>query len=112
EKSFKAFPPMVAENCAPALLILRRPIVGPRMHFKSSGMFRAAVAENLVRPPAFEIAATPDGHAAHIRKFQCAIDPSAAGPFRRAHNPIPMVIQRDEKDRVDKRAQTERGQQI
>src|SRR5262249_5882228 len=72
QKIFKTPAPIVAQDCALALSILHGPIVCPRMHIKNSGAFRAAVAENLVWPPAFEIAATPNTRARHIWRFQRA----------------------------------------
>src|SRR5262249_19664297 len=106
-KFFKTLAPIVSKNGASTLLIFHGPIVCPRMHFKSSGAFRAPVAENLVWPPAFEIAATPNSRAAYIRKFQRAIDPAATGPFRRKHSPIRMSIEREEYDWFGHRAQAE-----
>ena len=80
------------------------------MHIKKSGAFRAAIAENLIWPPAFKIAATPNTRAQHIWEFQRAIDPSTAGPFRRPHIPIRMVVERNENDRFGDAAQPEGGQ--
>ena len=111
-KFFKTLAPIIAQNCALPLSIFHRPIVCPRMHFKNSGAFGATIAENLVRPPAFEIAATPNTRKPHIWKFQCAIDPSATGPFRRAHIPIGMIIEGDEDDRFGNRTQPERCQMV
>ena len=85
--------PIVAKNRASPLSIFRRAIISPRMHSQDPGALRAAVPENLVRPPAFEISATPDTRTLHMRKFQCAIDPTTAPPFRRAHVPIRMIVE-------------------
>src|SRR5205814_10322581 len=68
-KFFKTLVPIVAQDCALALSILFRSLVCPRMHFKHSGAFRTTIAENLVRPPAFEVAATPNARMSHIWKF-------------------------------------------
>ena len=68
------------------------------MHFKNSGAFSATIPKNLVWPPAFEIAAAPNCHMLDLRKFQCAIDPTTASPFRRAHIPVRMIVERNEHD--------------
>jgi hypothetical protein len=80
------------------------------MDFKNSGAFRATIAENLVRPPTFEIVATPNARKPHIWKLQCAVHPSATGPFRRSHIPIGVVIESDEDDGSGNRTQPKRGQ--
>ena len=84
-------------------------IVCPRMYFKCARAFSATIAENLVRPPAFEIAATPDTRTPDIWKVEGAVDPPATGPFRRAHIPIGMIIERDKNDRFDNSAQPQGG---
>src|SRR5205814_3278935 len=56
-KFFKTLAPILAQDCALALSIFHWPIVCPRMNFKNSGAFGTTIAENLVRPPTFEIAA-------------------------------------------------------
>ena len=63
------------------------------MNFENASAFGAAISENLMRPPAFKIAATPNGDMAHLRKFQRAIHPTAAAPFWRAHIPIRMIVE-------------------
>ena len=92
-ESLKPIAPILAEYRAPSLPIFRWPIVCPRVHFKNSGAFSAAVPENLVRPPTFEISAAPNAHAAHMWKFQRAVDPATASPFRRTHIPVRMVVE-------------------
>jgi hypothetical protein len=87
------FSPIIAQYRTLALSIFHRPIVCPGMHFKNPGAFGATVAENLMRPPAFEITATPNAHASYVWKFQCAIDPAAASPSWRAHIPIWMIVE-------------------
>src|SRR5262249_51466619 len=109
-KLLKAFTPILAKDSSSSFPIFRRPIVRPRMHFKNSGAFSATVAENLVWPPAFEIGTAPNCHMLDVREFQCAIDPTAASPFRRAHIPIRMVVERNEHDRSTNVAQSKRGQ--
>ena len=95
-KLLKTLAPIFAKDGAFSLPIFRWPIVCPRMHFKNTGAFRAAIAKNLVRPPAFKIPAAPNAHAAHMRKFQRAIDPTTASPFRRAHVPVRMIVERNQ----------------
>src|SRR5207247_1330697 len=72
----------------------------------------AAVAENLVWPPTFEVAATPNTRMSHIWKFQGAIDPSTTAPFRRTHVPVRMIIEGDEDDRFGNRPQPQCGQMV
>src|SRR4029077_214977 len=82
------------------------------MDFKNSGTFRATIAEKLVRPPTFEIAAAPNTRKPYIWKFQRAVHPSAAGPFRRPHIPIGMIIKGDEDHRFRNRTQSKRAQVV
>ena len=82
------------------------------MHFKNSGVFGATIAENLVRPPTFEIAAAPDTHKPYIGKFQCAVHPSATGPLWGPHIPIGMIIERYEDHRFGNRTQSDRCQVV
>src|SRR5206468_9782771 len=83
-------------------------IVCPRMNFKNSGVFGTTIAENLVRPPTFEIAAAPNTRKLYIWKFQRAVYPSATGPFRGPHVPVGMIIKGYEDYRFDNRTQSER----
>src|SRR6266478_6281176 len=78
QELLKVRAPIITQDSALALSIFRGPIVCPRMHFKNARMFSTSVAENLVWPPAFEIAATPNAHAPYLWEFQCAIDPATA----------------------------------
>ena len=82
------------------------------MHFQPAGAFRATVAENLVWPPAFKIAAAPNCHMLDVGKFQDAIHPCAAGPFWRAHIPIRMIIKRNEYHWSGYAAQSKRRQMM
>jgi hypothetical protein len=66
DKGFEMFAPVISQNRASSLSIFRRPIVCPWMYFKNARTFSATVAENLVRPPAFEIAATPNRDVLHM----------------------------------------------
>ena len=68
------------------------------MNFEFAGTLCAVIAKNIVRPPAFEIAAAPNAHALDVRKFQRAIDPAAAAPFWRADVPIRMIVERNDDD--------------
>src|SRR5947199_176980 len=79
QKILKALPPVITQDCAFAFSILLVSIVCPGVHNENSSAFRATVAENLMWPPAFKIAATPNTRTRHIWKFQGAIDPSTAG---------------------------------
>ena len=92
---FKLVPPIFAQNRAAPFLCARRPIIRPGMDRQRPSAFRFAIAKNLMRPPAFEISATPDRDLPDVRQFQCAIDPAAATPARRANIPIRMIIKRD-----------------
>ena len=102
--------PIFTKNSTLALSIFRRPIVCPRMHFKNARTFSTSVAENLVWPPTFEIAATPNAHASHVCELQCAIHPAAASPLGRAHIPIRMIVERDEDDWFGDAAKSQRRQ--
>lgn len=84
--------PVVAQNGAATLSIFRGPLIRPGVNVENARSFCATVAEKLVRPPAFKISATPNANPAHVRKFQRAIHPTTAAPFRRAHIPIGMII--------------------
>src|SRR5207247_5856802 len=70
------------------------------------------IAENLVRPPTFEIAAAPNTRKLYIWKFQRAVYPSATGPFRGPHVPVGMIIKGYEDYRFDNRTQSERCQVV
>ena len=65
-KVFEFRSPIFAQNCAATLSIFHRPIIRPRVHFKFARAFRTTIAENLVRPPTFEIAAAPNTRQSHI----------------------------------------------
>lgn len=66
QKLLKVLAPIIAQDRAPALLIFRGTIVCPGMDFQSACTFGPTIAENLVRPPALEVSATPDTYSAHI----------------------------------------------
>ena len=66
DRGFEMFAPVTPQNRASSLSIFRRPIVCPGMHFKNARAFSATIAENLVRPPAFEITATPNCDVLHM----------------------------------------------
>src|SRR2546430_6330576 len=95
QKLLKTVTPIFAKNGALALSIFHGTIVCPGMDFQSACVFGVTVAEDLVRPPAFKIPATPNAHPAHVRKLQCAIDPTAASPCRRTHVPIRVIVERN-----------------
>jgi len=92
-KVFEFPSPIVTQNCAATFPIFHWSIVCPWMHFENALTFSTTVAENLVRPPTFEITATPNTHASHLWKLQRAIDPTAARPFGRTHSPIGMIVE-------------------
>ncbi|MEY2542680.1 MAG: hypothetical protein QOE81_141 [Verrucomicrobiota bacterium] len=68
------------------------------MNFKPACAFTGAVRKNVMRPPALEISAAPDRDVLDLRKFERAIDPSAASPFRRTHIPVRVIIERNQND--------------
>src|SRR4029453_3986162 len=82
---FKMLAPVVAQNGAGELWFFWGPVVRPGMNFENACSFGVPVSENLVRPPTFKISAAPNCDVLYVRKFQRAIDPTAATPFRRAH---------------------------
>src|SRR6267143_3682694 len=45
-----------------------------------------------MRPPTFEVTATPNRDMAHVRQFERPIDPAATAPSRWSHVPIGMII--------------------
>src|SRR5205823_6728449 len=95
EKVFKVLVPVVSQDSASTLSIFYRAIISPRMDLKNACSLSATIAKKLMRPPAFKISATPNADAAHVRKFQRAIHPSAAAPFRRAHVPVRVIVEGD-----------------
>ncbi len=111
-KLLKALAPIVAKNRARPLPVFLRTIVCPGMHFEPAGAFGAPVPENLMWPPAFKVTATPNAHPAHVRNLQRAIHPPAAGPLRRAHIPIWMIIERNKDDCSGNAAHSKRGQMM
>jgi len=90
---FEFCTPIIAPNGAATTLILRRSIVRPRMNIQPPLALRAAIPENLSRPPAFKITAAPNTNSFQLRKIKRAIQPIAATPFRRANIPIGMVVE-------------------
>src|SRR4030095_1631697 len=108
DELFKKRPPIVAKDCSLALPIFHRPVVRPPADFKNAGAFGASVAKDLVRPPAFEIAATPHAYAVHVWEFECAIHPATASPFWRTHIPIRMIVERNDDDRPRNSLQSKR----
>ena len=70
------------------------------MNFEPAGALSFAVGENIVWPPAFEISTAPDRDVLHMRKLERAIDPTAAGPFRRRDRPVGMIIERNKNERL------------
>src|SRR5205814_1473165 len=109
-KFVKVPAPVIPQNGAATFSIFCRTLVRPGMHFENACSLRAAISENLVRPPALKIPATPNGDTAHLRKFQRAIDPTAATPFRWAHIPIWMIVEGNKCDRVRDSSEPERSQ--
>ena len=106
-KVFEFPSPIVTQNCAATLSFFHRPIIRPRVHFKFARAFRATISENLVRPPAFEIAAAPHAHELHVRKFERAINPTSAAPFRRPNVPVGMIVERNHDNGFSKRTQAQ-----
>lgn len=104
--------PIAAQNCAAPMSILRAAIIGPRMHLELAFYFGATISQKLTRPPAFEIAAAPDAHAADMRQFERAINPRAARPARRRDRPIRMIIKGNQRNRLRLAAKPERGQMM
>src|ERR1041385_7527737 len=84
-KLIEMLAPILAENRAASFLIPPGTIVSPRTHFQLAGVLGTMIPENVMGPPAFEIATAPDVELAHVRKIERAINPTATGPFRRAN---------------------------
>ena len=106
----KTFAPVFAQDRAAPLSISRRPIVRPRMHFEPAFSFGAAIRENIVRPPAFEISAAPDRNVLDVQQLERTVDPTAAAPFRRSNVPVRMIVERNENDWFADVPQPESGQ--
>jgi len=85
--------PVIPQDCTATTPIFGRPIVGPGMHFEFAFSFGAMIAKNIMRPPAFEIATSPNGNVSDMWKIESAIDPTAAAPFWRTHVPVRMIIE-------------------
>lgn len=100
DKLFEQGAPVFLEDRAGTLSILRWAIVGPRMNFEPPAALRAAIGEDIVRPPAFKISATPDRNMFDVRKLERAVDPAAARPLRRRDCPIRMIVERKENERL------------
>src|SRR5207244_8517092 len=110
KKVFKVLVPVVSQDSASTLSSFYRAIISPRMHLMNPCSLRSTIAKKLMRPPAFKISPTPNADAAHVRKFQRAIHPSAAAPFRRAHVPVRVIVEGDDNDRIGNASQPERRQ--
>ena len=110
QKGLKPLAPIVAKDGSATCPIFHRPIVCPRMHFERACSFGAAVAENLMRPPTFKTSTAPHGDALYVGNLQCAIDQITAGPFRRTHVPIRMIVKRDENHRLGDASNPKRSQ--
>jgi hypothetical protein len=104
--------PVDSHDRAAAFAGGRRPIVGPRVHFEPTLPLGAPVPKDLVRPPAFEIPAAPHAHPLHVRKFESAIYPAAATPFRRTDVPIRVIIERNKHERFGHPTHPERGKMM
>src|SRR5437764_14949258 len=63
-----------------------------------------------MRPPAFEVATTPNRDVAYVRQFQGPIDPAAAARSRRPHVPIRVVIEGYQGERFANTTQPECAQ--
>ena len=109
-KLIEMLAPILAENRAASLLIPPGTIVSPRMHFQPAGALGTMIPENVMGPPAFEIAAAPNVELAHVRKIERAIDPTATSPFRRANIPVGMIIEGNNDHRLRHPAQPERSE--
>ena len=103
-------PPICTHYSSAPILVRRRPVVRPGMNFQFTASFGPPVSEELSRPPAFEIPATPDANLLDEGKFECTIDPATATPAGRAHVPIRMVIEGDEDERFAQPSNPQRGQ--
>lgn len=106
------FAPIFAQDCATALSIFCRATVRPRMHAQFAFAFGRAITKKLLWPPALEISAAPNAYPLNMRKFERAIDPTAATPLRRPHIPIWMIIERDNDHRSRHPPNPESGQMM
>jgi hypothetical protein len=106
----ETLPPVRAQDRAAPILLRRRTIVRPRMNLEPPSALGPPVSEKLPRPPAFEIPAAPDAHFLHMGQFERAIHPASAGPARRAHVPVRMIIEGNEHERIAQPPHPERAQ--
>lgn len=108
-KVFELLSPIFRQDRPTTFSIFHAPAIRPRMHLKFVSPFSATVSENLIRPPTFEIAATPYTYRLHIRKFERAINPTSAAPFRRPDVPVWVIIERNDCRRPAESAKPERS---
>jgi len=66
DKAFEMFAPVIPQNRASSLSILLRSIIRPRVNFQPALALGPAISKDLVRPPAFEISATPNCDVFHM----------------------------------------------
>lgn len=107
---FEFASPGLLQNRARTFLVLDRTIIGPGMDFESAAALPAAIGENIVRPPAFEIPAPPNRDMPDVRQFERAIDPPATSPFRRRDRPVRMIIERNKDPRFGPASEPKRAQ--
>lgn len=101
--------PIRAQDRAAASLVGTRTIIRPRVYIEPSRTLRAPIPEKLVRPPALEIPAAPDADFSYVGKFERPVDPSAAGPTRRAQIPVRMIVEGNEHAGVNQPSSPECG---
>ena len=89
----KFFPPILAQDGPAALSIFHRTLVSPGMNFKPAFSFAAPIGKDIVRPPAFEISAAPNGNVLNVRELERAIDSAATAPLRRTNVPVRVIIE-------------------
>src|SRR5438046_10673993 len=80
------------------------------MNVKNACSLRATIAKKLMRPPAFKISTAPNCDVLYLSKFQSAIHPTAAAPFRRAHVPVRVIVEGDNSDGLGETPNPERSQ--
>src|SRR5205809_4225566 len=96
---FKSVSPILAQDRPAALSIFHRTLVSPGMNFKPAFSFAAPIGKDILRPPAFEISAAPNGGVLNIHELERAIDPAATAPLWRTNGPVRMIIKCNEDDR-------------
>ena len=84
--------PILPNDRAATLARRGRAIVGPRSNFKRPSR-SAPGSQKYCVATRFQNSRSPIRSLSHVRKFERAIHPAAAAPFRRTNVPIGMIVE-------------------